>query len=167
MKVLISIRYDINISGAAFCTVISSAQFSHLNPSITPGNHQWSGAAPLFSRRGVQMIIGVYAFSSRVNKSSVNVFITTINNRVAEASTCTMKYFSEASVLYMFLTFDIKGINDIRLISRPIHAPSHELEDTDTNTPLIKVVNRRILVEFLGIREESCLLYLWGMNPLA
>jgi len=36
MKVLISIKYDININGAAFCTVISSAQFPHLNPSITP-----------------------------------------------------------------------------------------------------------------------------------
>jgi len=47
VKALISIRYDININGAAFCTVISSAQFSHLNPSITPGNHQWKGAAPL------------------------------------------------------------------------------------------------------------------------
>ena len=55
-----------------------------------------------------------------------------------------MKYFSEASVLYIFLTLDIRGINDITLISRPIHAPSHELEDTDTNTPLINVVNKRI-----------------------
>ena len=40
VKALISIRYDININGAVFCTVIDSAQFSHLNPSITPGNHQ-------------------------------------------------------------------------------------------------------------------------------
>ena len=54
-----------------------SAQFSHLNPSITPGNHQRSSAAPLFSRRGVQMIIGVYRFLSNENRSSVNVFITT------------------------------------------------------------------------------------------
>jgi len=44
-----------------------------------------------------------------------------------------MKYYNEASVLYMFLTLDIKGMNDIRLISRPIHAPNYELEDTDTN----------------------------------
>jgi hypothetical protein len=66
-------RYDININGAAFCTGINSAQFSHLNPSITPGNHQWKGAAPLFNRRGVQMIIGVYEFLSNVNRSSVNV----------------------------------------------------------------------------------------------
>jgi hypothetical protein len=46
-----------------------------------------------------------------------------------------MKYFNEAFVLYIFLTLDIRGINDIRLISRPIHSPSLELEDTDTNTP--------------------------------
>ena len=81
------------------------------------------------------MIIGVYGLLSNVNRSFVNVFITTMNNSVAEASTCTMKYFNEASALYVFLTLDIGGINDIRLISRPIHAPYHELEDTDTNTP--------------------------------
>jgi len=62
VKVSISIRYDINISRAAFCTVINNEPFSHLNPSITPGNHQWRGAAPRFNRRGVQMIIGVYGF---------------------------------------------------------------------------------------------------------
>jgi hypothetical protein len=87
VKALISIRYDININGAAFCTVINSAQFSHLNPSITPGNHQWSGAAPLFSSKGVQIIIDVYRFLSNENRSSVNVFIVTRNNSVAEAST--------------------------------------------------------------------------------
>jgi len=46
----------------------------------------------------------------------------------------------------MFLTLDIRGINDIRLISRPIHAPSHELEDTGTNTLPTKVFGKRILV---------------------
>jgi hypothetical protein len=92
VKVFISIRYDINISGAAFSIVISIAQFSHLIASITPGNHQWSGAAPLLSRRGVQIITGVYEFLSNENRSSINVFITTMNSKVAEASTCTMKY---------------------------------------------------------------------------
>jgi len=76
-------------------------------------------------------------------------------------------YFGEASVLYMFLTLDIKGMNDIRLISRPIDAPNHELEDTDSNTPPARVISKRIFVEFLGIREESIILYLWCMNPLA
>lgn len=40
VNTLISIRYDISISGAAFWIVINSPQFSHLSPSITPGNHQ-------------------------------------------------------------------------------------------------------------------------------
>ena len=78
-----------------------------------------------------------------------------------------MKYFNEASVLYIFLTFHIRGMNDVRLISRPVRAPNRELENTDTNTPPTKVVSRRIFVELLGIREESVILYLWGMNPLA
>jgi hypothetical protein len=30
-----------------------------------------------------------------------------------------------------------------------------------------KVINKKIFVELLGIREESVMLYLWGMNPLA
>jgi hypothetical protein len=107
VKMFISFRYDININGAAFLIVISSAQFSHLSYSITPGNHQWSGTAPRLSRRGVQMIIGVYKFLSNENRSSINVFITTMNTKVAEANNCTMKYFNEASVFYIFLTLDI------------------------------------------------------------
>jgi hypothetical protein len=53
------------------------------------------------------------------------------------------------------------------LLSRPIHAPSHELEDKDTNKSPTKIISKRILVELLDIREESVILYLWGMNPLA
>jgi hypothetical protein len=66
----------------------------------------------------------------------------------------------------MFLSLDIKGINDIKLISRPIHAPNHELEDGDTNIPPTKVVSKRILVEFLGIREESFTLFM-GHEPIS
>jgi hypothetical protein len=76
------------------------------------------------------MIIGIYGFLLDKNNSCISVFITTTNSNVAEARTCNMKYFSKASVLCTFLTLDIRGINDIRLISSPIHAPSHEFEDT-------------------------------------
>jgi hypothetical protein len=79
-----------------------------------------------------------------------------------------MKYFNEASVLYMFLKLDFRGIDNIRwLIPKPIHAPNHELEDTDTDTPPTKVISKRILVELLSIREENVILYLWSMSPLA
>lgn len=33
--------------------------------------------------------------------------------------------------------------------------PFHELEDTDTSTPVIKVVSNTILFELLGIRVEG------------
>jgi hypothetical protein len=89
-----------------------------------------------------------------------------MKSSVAEANTCTIKYFSEASVLYIFLTLDIRGINDIKLISRPIQAPNHELEDTDTSTPPTKVISKRILVEFLGIREERFTLFM-GYEPIS
>ena len=39
------------------------------------------------NRRGVQIIIGVYGVSGNVNTSSVNVSITAISSRIAEAST--------------------------------------------------------------------------------
>jgi hypothetical protein len=41
------------------------------------------------------------------------------------------------------------------------------LQDTDTNKPLTRVIGKRTLAELLGIREESVILYLWGMNQLA
>ena len=98
VKVLIAIKYDINIVGAAFCAVINSAHFSRLNPSITPRNHQWSGAAPLFSKIGVQMNIGVNRFLSNVNRSSANVFITTIKISVVEASIFTTRILRRCNI---------------------------------------------------------------------
>jgi hypothetical protein len=54
----------------------------------------------------------------------------------------------------------------LQFISRPIHVPSHELEDTVTNTTPTKVIIRRFFVELMGIREGNVILYLWGMNEL-
>lgn len=80
--------------------------------------------------------------------------MSTENNRVEEAKACTMKYFNDASVVYIFLLEDINGIKDNKLISNPIHAPNHELDDTEINMPPTKVSNRRIFAEFCDIREE-------------
>lgn len=43
------ILYEINIKGAIFCQVIRIKPLIHLNPSITPGNQKWKGAAPFFN----------------------------------------------------------------------------------------------------------------------
>jgi hypothetical protein len=55
----------------------------------------------------------------------------------------------------MFSCDDISGINYIRLISNPIQAPSHEFDEIEIKIPPINVVDRRIFVGLLGIREES------------
>jgi hypothetical protein len=72
-----------------------------------------------------------------------------------------MKITLYLSMVLMFLTLDIRGINDIRLIFRPIQAPIQELENKDTNTPPIRALSKRILVELLGVREEIVILDLW------
>jgi hypothetical protein len=69
--------------------------------------------------------------------------------------------------VYTLLCISISGINDSKLISNPIHAPNHELEDTAIKIPVINVVDKRIFVELLGMQRREDLLYLWGMNPLA
>ena len=48
-----------------------------------------------------------------------------------------------------------------------IKANYNGYKDTDSNTPPPKLISKIILVELLDIREESVILYLWGMNPLA
>jgi hypothetical protein len=55
----------------------------------------------------------------------------------------------------MFSCDDISGMNDIRLISNPIEAPSYEFDEMEIKISLIFVVDRRIFVGLLGIRKES------------
>jgi hypothetical protein len=55
----------------------------------------------------------------------------------------------------MFSCDDISGINYIRLISNHIQAPSHESDEIEIKIPPINVVDRRISVGLLGIREAS------------
>jgi hypothetical protein len=80
--------------------------------------------------RGVIIVIDINVPFSREKILSERELIIIINNNVEEAKACTIKYFIEASVVYTLLYISINGINDSRLISNPIHAPNHELEDT-------------------------------------
>lgn len=128
-----------------------------LNPSITPGNQKWKGAAPIFNIRdeliridkGVVEIIKV--FGNLIDKDTR----ITANNKVAEAKAWVRKYFSDASLENKFRDVDIKGIKDNRLISRPIQAPNHEFADTVIKVPLIKVIRNKNLVGLLNIRKKK------------
>jgi hypothetical protein len=66
----------------------------------------------------------------------------------------------------MFIWLDISGMKDNKLISNPIQAPSHELDEIEIKIPLTKFTDSRILLELLGIREESITLYM-GYEPIS
>jgi len=53
------------------------------------------------------------------------------------------------------------------MVSITHHGTVLTLHKALSNTPPTKIISRRIFIEFLGIREESVVLCLWGMNPLA
>lgn len=90
-----------------------------------------------------------------------------INSNVAEANAWIRKYFKDASVVNILSLLEIRGINDNKLISNPIHAPNQEFDEIVINNPLIKVDKNRIFVEVWVTRRERFFLYKWGMNPLA
>lgn len=76
------------------------------------------------------------------------------NKSNEEAKACVKKYFNEASVDIKLFVFIIRGMNDNKLISNPIHTPSHELEEIEIKVPNI-IVNKKInLDEFLNIKKK-------------
>lgn len=90
------------------------------------------------------------------------------NNKVVDAKAWIKKYLSDASEENKFLWLAIRGINDIKLISKPIHAPSHELDEIEIIVPPIKVDRKRVFVGLLCIKKKrNNYLYKWDMNPLA
>jgi hypothetical protein len=66
-----------------------------------------------------------------------------LNKKIAEASACVKKYFNEASVDNKLFVSIIKGIKDNKLISNPIQAPNHELEEIAIKVPLTNVVKNK------------------------
>jgi hypothetical protein len=57
--------------------------------------------------------------------------------------------------VHIFLTLDIKRINDIRMISGLIYSPSHELDDTEINTPPNKVIIKKISLSYWALDSRS------------
>lgn len=99
VNIFIDIEYEININGASFWIVISNKQFINLNPSIILGNHQWKGAAPLLINKGVLIIMPVFKVIIIEFISSIITLLIIRNKRIDDAIACTIKYFSEASVV--------------------------------------------------------------------
>lgn len=161
----------INIIGAIFCQVIRINLFTHVNPSITLGNQKWKGAAPVFIIRADIIIIVDDDVSLLTASLIILDFIAIIKietSNTEEAKACVRKYFIAASADIRLLLAVIRGINASRLISSPIHALSHEFEDTDKIVPVAITIRNIIFEELLNIKKKRIInLYIWGMNPLA
>lgn len=69
---------------------------------------------------------------------------------------CTKKYLIADSEYKIFLLSIIKGINDNKLISSPIHIPSHDEEEIVIILPSIKEITKIIFeIEFITIKKRS------------
>lgn len=70
------------------------------------------------------------------------------NNKFEEANAWIKKYFKDASEYNKLLLFLIKGIKLIKLISKPIQQPNHELDEIEINELKNKIIIKNNLVEF-------------------
>lgn len=91
------------------------------------------------------------------------MYIITENKSEADANACVKKYFNEASVDKELLLSIIRGINDNKLISKPIQAPSHAFEEIEIIEPLINVNINNILDEFLKIKKKRIKTFISGV----
>lgn len=109
------------IIGAIFCHVNIIKQFIQFSPSSTSGNQAWKGAAPIFMKILVYILI-IITFLGTLEICSSFVIIKIVENKkINEAITWVIKYFSAASAGNLLFVLVNSGMIDIRLISRPNH----------------------------------------------
>ncbi len=72
--------------------------------------------------------------------SNEQLIIIIENNRIIEANVWVIKYFKVASEAYIFFLLEIRGIIDIRLISRPIHILIQLNAEIEIKVPITKKV---------------------------
>lgn len=126
-------RIDKIVRGEIFCQVKRRRELIQFIPSRTSGNQKWNGAIPSF----VQSANVIKTFGERIKytplkrKKNMELKITR-----EEAIAWIKKYLMAASLLFLlFSKLIIKGIKDIRLISRPIHIPNKEEEEIEIVVP--------------------------------
>lgn len=110
------------------------------NPSITLGNQKWNGAAPIFNSI-VELIIKFWynKLFKLNNKLNFIIYIIETNKKISEAKVWVKKYLIADSLERIFLLSIIRGINDNKLISNPIHIPSQEEDEIEIIEPAINV----------------------------
>lgn len=141
------ILYINKIIGAIFCHDNKINELIQFNPSITSGNQKWKGAAPIFVK-SAELKINIIILLFNENGRFIDIEIN-LNNKIVEARACTIKYLIDASVAIMFFVSFIKGINDNRLISKPIHIPNQEWDEIEIIVLIINVDINNNLYNFV------------------
>ena len=142
--------YLISVRGANFCHLINNRQFVQFIPSMTSGIQKCKGAAPSLRASEVVIIEWDMSLIHCFWKESMMMAI----SRIIEANACTRKYFSADSVIRWLLVFEVRGRKDKRLISNPIQAPYHEVDDTETSDPTINVNKNINVLGLVSIRKR-------------
>ena len=142
--------YLISVRGANFCHLINNRQFVQFIPSITSGIQKCMGAAPNLRVSEVIMMRLEMSLISCFWKDTVMMDM----RRIVEASACTRKYFSADSVIRCLLVFEVRGRKDKRMISNPIQASYHEVDDTETSDPVINVSKNINILGLVSIRKR-------------
>lgn len=132
---MISEVIRINPKGANFCHVDINRIIGQDNDSMTWGTQMWNGKAP-----SLRTLAAVN--SSVINKGEVNGDMRGINSRVVPAISCKIKYFIAISDEDEDFLIVIKGMIEIRFMTRPIHVRIHQ---DDKNTS--KVPNKVVMIE--------------------
>lgn len=92
-----------------------------------------------------------------------NIIKIIANNKIEEAKACVKKYFRLLSeVIKFFLLSFIKGINESKLISNPIHAPNQEFEEIVIKEPKINII-KKILLEIFLIKKKRIITFISGV----
>ena len=151
------------MDGATFCQASTMKAFSHERPSTTWGSHMWNGAAAIFIKR-LKKIKKVAA--DRLEKFCWKVVANKlIIKRIEDAKAWIKKYFSVAS----FSRGQEEFINNAKiasmLISRPIHAISHEEAETEKIGPRMRSLRNRAFQGRTNIQKGNYSIFgIWAQE---
>lgn len=150
---IIALNIQINIiMGAIYCGVINTnstrglifcqvARIKHINQGIldiTWGSHWWHGVSPNFITILVINSILVI-ISIKLNEIGFIEIIPDVNISPLPTA-CTMKYLTLASVSRNFVEEAIRGMNEIKLSSIPVHRYNQFVLDSVMRVLITRVV---------------------------
>lgn len=130
--------------GAIFCHVIKITHIFHFILFIISGNHIWNGGIPIFIIILIQIsnfIIFIFI------KIYIYLFVKIMVIKIIDAILCIKKYIIILCELNEFFLLEIRGINDIKFISNPVHTPIHLLEFNTIKVLITIVVKNNVFVD--------------------